>query len=132
MTKETDWDVARAYVALAEQNLDTDADDDSAAALEGKEYGREKMVARVEEGGGGDDNGAPRPDGVSMEERAVDRYMDDDEWEERERREGRGVSIPRFPLFGGTMGSGSANTSGEKLKARQWTVPTWMRWTSEA
>ena len=128
MTRETDWDVARAYVALAEHHPDADADDGGAAALEGKEYGsRKEKAVRLSRRGSDEGGGASE----SMEERAVDRYMDDDEWEERERREGRGVSIPKFPLFGGATRAGSS-TGGEKFQARQWTVPTWMRWTSEA
>jgi len=35
---------------------------------------------------------------MSLEERALDRYLEDDEWERHERAEGRGVHIQRLPV----------------------------------
>jgi len=39
--------------------------------------------------------------GQTIEERALDRYLDDDEWERQERAEGRGVHIQRLPEWRG-------------------------------
>ena len=41
--------------------------------------------------------------------RASSGEVDDDEWEERERQAGRGVSIPKFPMF-------EANQKGKKTE----------------
>ncbi|KAH9068429.1 hypothetical protein EDB83DRAFT_2506075 [Lactarius deliciosus] len=74
VTRETDWGIAQAYVALAE---DSDSKPDvMSLKLEGEKSQR--------------GNGrAPRR---TLEERAVDLYLDDDEWECREIAEGRGVT----------------------------------------
>lgn len=74
VTKEVDWRVARTYVALAE---DDDLDPGVDFAREDK-----KSLTRV----------APEP----LESRAVDQYLDDEEWD---RAQGSKVpSIPRFPV----------------------------------
>jgi len=70
LTKETDWRVAEAYAALAD-------DPDAEAAFEAK-------LKELSSQGGGES---------SLEARAVDQYLDDLEWEAREIREGRGVRI---------------------------------------
>jgi len=87
LTKEVDWRVAKAYVALAD---DPDVD----AGMKGKE-------SRLREDG---DNIPASARGdlrteQTLEGRAVDRYLDDEEWEERERREGRIAAIQPFPYF---------------------------------
>jgi len=85
LTKEVDWRVAKAYVALAD---DPDVD----AGMKGKE-------SRLREDG---DIISARGDlrtEETLEDRAVDRYLDDEEWEERERREGRIAAIQPFPYF---------------------------------
>lgn len=55
----------------------------------------------------------------AVEGRAVNWYMDDEEWEARERREGRHAVIAPFPYFGNgfnaTAGSSSSRPSGTKL-----------------
>ncbi|GJE96583.1 LysM peptidoglycan-binding domain-containing protein [Phanerochaete sordida] len=93
VTKETDWRIAKAYVALAE-------DGDSSAP--GKAEGLKK----------------PQAD-ASVEGRAMDQYLDDDEWEAQQRREGRGVQIPPFPY--------AAQSSSRKGKgpeaSRRWRWP---------
>ena len=88
VTKETDWRIAKAYVALAE-----DAGDDDALR---KEHAVKKA-----------------PQSSSVDGRAVDQYLDDDEWEAQERREGRGVHISRFPFApsGVPMGKRSEGSS---------------------
>ena len=73
VTKETDWGIAQAYVALAE---DSDSEPDVMSF---------KIEGEKSQSGNGR---APR----TLEERAVDLYLDDDEWECRERAEGRGVN----------------------------------------
>ncbi|KAI9439950.1 hypothetical protein H4582DRAFT_1562709 [Lactarius indigo] len=74
VTKETDWGIAQAYVALAE---DSDPEPDvMSLKLEG-----EKLPS-----------GNRRTPRRTLEERAVDLYLDDDEWECREIAEGRGVN----------------------------------------
>ena len=78
VTKETDDGIAQAYVALAE---DSDSEPDFASL---KAEGEKKESRRV------------APKRITLEERALDRYLDDDEWERRERAEGRGVCIQRF------------------------------------
>lgn len=110
MTKEGDRDVARAYVALAETRLEDD-DVDSGVAYEKElaEKEKEKIKERARTGVG-----------ECLEEVAVDRYMDDDEWEARERIAGRGVSIPRFPLFDPRPASSSSSGSGK------WPMAGWM------
>ncbi|KAI0049780.1 hypothetical protein FA95DRAFT_1556484 [Auriscalpium vulgare] len=93
LTHETDWRVAQAYVALAEADAsqpDSFADDKKAACSAD----------------------------VNMGARAVDRYLDDDEWEAQERRGGRGVEIQRIPLRGESSrnGGGSSRNGWAALK----------------
>jgi len=76
VTKEADKGVVRAYLSLAE------GDD----AIFDKE-GQEKAGAR------GSDGKTLRPEGV-----AVDRYLDDADWETAERRAGRAPKIQGFPF----------------------------------
>jgi len=111
VTKEGDWDVARVYVALADNPHSSIPPDDS-----GEVYEDVKEKEKMERENGGASGSS------TLEERAVDRYMDDDEWEARERRGGRGVLIPRFPL--------AASESGSKTEKGKWSVPVWMRWSS--
>ncbi|KAG6854379.1 hypothetical protein C0991_007370 [Blastosporella zonata] len=68
LTKEVDWRVAKAYVALA---------DDPVEEVEEQEDWERKM----KESGSGSGS---RPS--NLEERAIRRYLDDDEWEENQRR----------------------------------------------
>ncbi|KAL0570230.1 hypothetical protein V5O48_011738 [Marasmius crinis-equi] len=75
VTKEVDWAVAKAYVALAET-----PGEEEAYALKMKEQPSARIVG-----------------GSSLEAVAVDRYLDDLEWEANEFKAGRGVSIPRVP-----------------------------------
>ncbi|KAI0324582.1 hypothetical protein GY45DRAFT_1438966 [Cubamyces sp. BRFM 1775] len=84
MTKETDRDVAKAYVALA-----------GLPDGEGKdhmEYEKEKGLRR-RRAHASEDDGA----GARVEGRAIDHYYDDEEWEGSERAEGRKPSLPPFP-----------------------------------
>ncbi len=85
VTKEADDGIAQAYVALAE---DSDSEPD-VASLKAEGEKESRRVA---------------PTRITLEERALDRYLDDDEWERRERAEGRGVYIQRFPTVGPQVG----------------------------
>ena len=71
LTKEVDWRVAKAYVALAD-----DAEEVRSYELKCKE-GNER---------------------VDLEMMAINKYLEDDEWEASERRQGRSVCIPAFIL----------------------------------
>ncbi|KAH7928075.1 hypothetical protein BV22DRAFT_1083679 [Leucogyrophana mollusca] len=66
VTKEADWRVAKAYVALAD-----DPDEEVACHIKCKEVGT--LTAGQN----------------SLEYRAVDHYLEDQEWEEEQRRQGR-------------------------------------------
>ncbi|EGN98875.1 hypothetical protein SERLA73DRAFT_53916 [Serpula lacrymans var. lacrymans S7.3] len=75
LTKETDWRIAKAYVALAD-----DPGEESSHAMKAKEIG-------------GSSTGA-----CSLEARAVDKYLEDVEWEEQEGRAGRKISAAHLPV----------------------------------
>lgn len=122
VTKEVDWGITSAYVALSEPS-NTMPDGDGCTSERLKEYDNEYGGEVTKE------DKKTRAENAKLEERAVDQYMDDIEWEERERREGRGVSIPKFPLFEGNRGLPSGSTrGGPGLGNEKWTMPGWMRW----
>jgi hypothetical protein len=86
MTKEVDWRVAKAYVALADDpNADADMKGKESRLHEGRENMRSGQWNISAE--------------QTLEGRAVDQYLDDEEWEERERRQGRIAAIQPFPYF---------------------------------
>jgi len=84
-------------VERAEKRLQTDSDlSEVQKKKENYEWGLRK--APVSE-----------PDGSSqgvLESEAIDRYLEDGEWEEQERKEGRGLVIQKFPWgsFGQKVG----------------------------
>lgn len=78
ITKQVDYRIAKAYVSLAD-------DDD-------------RSSDKKESGGGRKSNG------LGLEMRAVDSYLDDLEWEEREIREGRRPKLQGFPFVIGRKG----------------------------
>ncbi|KAF8841786.1 hypothetical protein BDN67DRAFT_966675 [Paxillus ammoniavirescens] len=71
-----DWRVAEAYVALAD-----DPEEEGAYAVKLKEVGGT--------GAGGS----------NLQARAVDQYLEDQEWEEEQRKTGRGVNVNTIPPF---------------------------------
>jgi hypothetical protein len=73
LTKEVDWRVARAYVALAD-----DPDEAAVFARKQKELGA--------------------PAAAPLDAVAVDHYLEDLEWEAEQLKAGRGPSIPKFPI----------------------------------
>ena len=105
VTKETDDGIAQAYVALAEDSYS--GPDVLPLKAEGEKVSRRVDWAKH-----------------TVEEWAVDRYWDDDEWERRERAEGRGVYIQRVPTGGPQAGMATANRDGEKAGKVGW----WQRW----
>lgn len=91
LTKEVDWRVAKAYVALAD-----DPDKVMHRGSKHKEHGF-STSSKVGQS--------------SLEGLAVDQYQDDNEWEESQRRAGKSVEIPRFPYF--NTRAGDKTESGE-------------------
>ncbi len=114
LTKEVDWRVAKTYVALASDPALAAAD--VAENWKSLEISDKKLKAP---GSLGDENS-----NVNLEASAIDRYLDDEEWERREREQGRGVSIPRFPLFE----SSSVNCRVEGKKPVQAGSKFWSGW----
>ncbi|KAI9061008.1 hypothetical protein FKP32DRAFT_1576789, partial [Trametes sanguinea] len=106
MTKETDRDVAKAYVALAGLP--------DGEVSDFKEYQEEKGLRKRRIRGSED-----RDAKVSVEGRAMDRYYDDDDWEASERAEGRNPALPSFPYSLASSSSQSPQANGEK---------SWWRW----
>lgn len=80
VTKELDGGIAKAYVALAE-----DSGEEATYAVKIKEDSTLKRHGNW--------------NARSLEAVAVDRYLDDIEWEASEIKAGRGVSIPPIPYF---------------------------------
>lgn len=91
VVKETDWRIAKAYVALAENG-------DSSS------LSKEDMHKKVQQDS-------------SVEGRAMDQYLDDNEWEAQQRRESRGVHIPPFP-YAARSNTGKGKTS--EVSSSQW------------
>ncbi|KZT73125.1 hypothetical protein DAEQUDRAFT_762479 [Daedalea quercina L-15889] len=114
LTKEADYRVARAYVVVA------GVEDDAADAFREDEVKKAGSFRGAGESLRKRHPASPTQAGSSsLEGRAVDRYLDDEEWEGRQRRAGRGVEVPAFPLLSGA-GTGKSRDSGGKK--------TWWRW----
>jgi len=94
VTKEIDWRVAKAYVAIAQGSDMSEMPEKKFWNYEG---GLRKTPALGSEGSSR---------GGTLENEAIDRYLDDAEWEEQERKEGRGLVIQNFPWgsFGHKVG----------------------------
>ena len=75
LTKEADWRVARVYIALADGD---DAERD----------------AKMKEMATGSNSCASTS---RLERYAVEQYLEDDEWEANERRDGRQPRLPSLP-----------------------------------
>lgn len=75
VTRETDSHIAKAYISLSDLPEAHEAHDLKMKAIDDSE-----------------------PHTSSIEGGAVSQYLDDEEWEANERREGRGVNIPSFPF----------------------------------
>jgi len=85
VTKETDYRVAKAYVALAEDHEGSKKIETSQAPSKLYNHGS-GYVSRESHM-------------ESRDSRAIDAYLDDAEWEEAERSAGRGPRIMGFPYF---------------------------------
>jgi hypothetical protein len=106
LTKEVDWRIAKTYVALAE-----DDNDDREELYGRKEKTQEKTAVATSSGGAAG----------MLETRAIDSYLDDENWEEAERRAGRGVVIPKFPLSScQAEGSVKGRTSNVRMPGLSW------------
>jgi len=98
VTKEVDWLVAKAYVAVVE-----DGAGDNGFKKEDSDV---NMKTDINEGRG------------ALEMRAIDRYLDDAEWEESERKQGRGVFIQPFPF--GSFGEKGSSSTFFRAKGFRW------------
>ncbi|KAG2140081.1 hypothetical protein DEU56DRAFT_735311 [Suillus clintonianus] len=76
LTKEVDWRVAKAYVSLA--------DDPDEEAMYGRKYKETGSIGTS-----------------TLEARAADQYLEDQEWEEEQRRAGKRISVKSLPLLQG-------------------------------
>ncbi|KAI0690616.1 hypothetical protein BC835DRAFT_1363551 [Cytidiella melzeri] len=118
VTKEVDPRVAKAYVALsADLDSETTARMEFVKPLTDKNwntmYDRDKRRAALGEGSS------------SLEATAIDRYLDDEDWERSEREQGRGVSIPRFPLFGSGAGKVADGDKPAVSGSKMWSGWRW-------
>jgi hypothetical protein len=97
-TKEVDWHIAKAYVALADDTQETD------------EYDRKRKE-------GGLIGNAPS----NLEERAIGKYLDDEEWEANARKDGGKVGPSGLPFVNGWGNSKDNTVQSEKVgHGRQW------------
>ncbi|KAG9045042.1 hypothetical protein FS837_007145 [Tulasnella sp. UAMH 9824] len=100
VTKEVDHSIARAYVALADGNSNEDLSEVK------KKFTPGSSASNAAQG---------------LEGRAVDRYLEDDEWEAQQRAQGLLPKLQGFPFFNSIASSTSA--AGEKGVGRRW--PWW-------
>jgi hypothetical protein len=92
VTKEIDWRVAKAYVALA-SNPEFQEDPASTS--------KESFDKKVP-----NPKSTPTKLSAGIESRAVDMYLEDEEWEQNELNAGRYPHIPKFSLQSATFASG--------------------------
>ncbi|CCL98172.1 uncharacterized protein FIBRA_00166 [Fibroporia radiculosa] len=116
LTKEVDWKVAKAYVAVADI---IDDDPDTSGKTTTHEGALEKLKIRQASSSADATNGEG-----NLEQRAIDQYLDDEEWEARERKEGRGVTIPAFPYLQDRLRDHTAGleTSWKSFWSHAWTA----------
>jgi hypothetical protein len=97
-TKEVDWHIAKAYVALADDAEETD------------EYNRKHK-----------EGGLPGNASSNLEERAIGRYLDDEEWEANARKDGGKVGVAGLPFVNGWGNSQDGPVRTEKeVHGRRW------------
>lgn len=101
VTKEVDWRVAKAYVAITQ-----DPDPSQASTKKEKSEDNYETSRRIVPVSGSERS--PR-NGV-LENDAIDRYLEDTAWEEQERKEGRTPAIQTFPW--GSFGQKSGQSPG--------------------
>ena len=100
VTKEVDWRVAKAYVAITQ-----DSDPSQASTKKEKSDDHETSRRKVPVSG----SERSLRNGV-LENDAIDRYLEDTAWEEQERKEGRSPTIQTFPW--GSFGQKSGQSPG--------------------
>jgi hypothetical protein len=88
LTKEVDWRIAHAYVALAD-----DEHEQEARAFKVKEVSRSLDVSHTPSL-----KSTATTSGTRLESLAIERYLDDLEWEAEEIKAGRNPSLPKFPF----------------------------------
>jgi hypothetical protein len=94
VTKEVDYRVAKAYVAIADEFGDDESDFPRGEIANEREEKKEKKFWTTTEDGRVGGRGSNR----SLEARAIDRYLDDEEWEQQELKAGRSSRLPSFAL----------------------------------
>ncbi|KAF9532568.1 hypothetical protein CPB83DRAFT_846988 [Crepidotus variabilis] len=102
LTKEVDWRVARVYVALA----DDPSTQDEAYGKEAYEKGIEGKKSKSNDSDG-------------MEYLAIERYLDDMEWEEGEKKAGRNAKLPKFPYADFGEASSSSKVSPGRTRQKE-------------
>jgi hypothetical protein len=104
VTKEVNWRVAKAYVAVSQ---DLDPSEVPAKKEKSDNYEGGLRGTPVLEPEGSLQNGV-------LASEAIGRYLEDAEWEEQERKEGRGPVIQNFPWgsFGQKLGPSSGSQQG--------------------
>ncbi|KAJ3566147.1 hypothetical protein NP233_g7184 [Leucocoprinus birnbaumii] len=102
VTKEVDWRVAKTYVALADS---PECKEDTASTCNMKEGAG--LKGPISKSTCGETSSA-------LQSRAVDMYLEDEEWERNELAAGRPSQIPRFPLS--NKNATSPSGSGTKAK----------------
>jgi len=111
VTKEVDWRVAKAYVATTQ-----DLDPSEMSVKKEKSENYEGSLRKV-----------PGSEGSSqriLENEAIDRYLEDAQWEEQQRKEGRGPVIQKFPWgsFGHKSGPSPGTQQGSGGFKWPWSV----------
>jgi hypothetical protein len=101
LTKEVDWRIAKAYVALADDTEETE------------EYDWKRK-----------EGGLPGGSSSNLEERAIGRYLDDEDWEANVRRDGGKVGLAGLPFFNGWDNSQARTARSEKEVQEH----NWWKW----
>lgn len=99
LTKEVDWRIARAYVALA--------DDEQEQELFASK--RKEMAPR-----------SPAYTGSTLETLAIEQYLDDLEWEAEEMRAGRDVKFHFAHFEEDVLSRKEISTAEEVIRSRLW------------
>ncbi|KAF5326832.1 hypothetical protein D9619_004189 [Psilocybe cf. subviscida] len=94
LTKEVDYHVAKAYVALAD-----DLEEQEMSTVKRKEMMGSGSSKSGMAGASGTPSGSRGPQGA-LEALAIQQYLEDNEWEEEERRAGRGPRTHPLPSPG--------------------------------
>jgi hypothetical protein len=97
LTKEVDWHVAKAYVALADD------------AEETEEHDRKRKEGAL-----------PGGSSSNLGERAIERYLDDEDWEANVRRDGGKVGPTGLPFVNGWDNNDRSTRSEKVVQGHSW------------